>query len=117
MTNKSKKPENTLEVLLEVLNNYHEKEFDQKQVFKNIDDIPTIIPLAYTTSEDDKHEVQSNFNLEKLQWEEYIDGELMLVSKRVSLEEFIDEMMWSDYDSIISDILYLANNLDGGDNE
>lgn len=106
-----------LKRLLEVLNAYYEREFDNDNAFESIDDIPTIIPLAYTTSEDDKHEIQSNFNLDKLQWEEYIDEKLVLVDKRDSLEDFIDELSCADYDSIISDILFEANNLDGGDNE
>lgn len=106
-----------LEKLLEAINAYYEQEFGNVNAFESIDDIPTIIQLAYTTSENNKHEVQSYFNLDNLQWEEYVDDKLILVDKRDSLGDFIDELNCADYDSIISDILFEANKLDGEEDE
>lgn len=97
--------------LFEVLTEYEEREF-LECAYKNPDEIPEVIPMGYTTSDNEQHEVQVNFDTRTLEWKEYIDGELKTTSKRDSIEEFIDEIDGIDFDSIVSDILYMANQME-----
>lgn len=94
--------------LLQSLQDFEKREYDD--IFHNfIDDVEDIIPIAYTTAgEDEQYEIQCNFNLKKLQWEEYINEELKNISKRGSLKEFIDELNTCSFDDIIRDIYHIA---------
>lgn len=93
--------------LLGALQKYTMREFGCVK-YHTVDDIPNVINLAYTTTESGNTEVQVDFNLEKLQWEDYINGELKTVSKRNSLEGFINELNNCSFEDIVSDILYMA---------
>lgn len=95
-----------LALLLE-LQNYTMREFDCVK-YNTVDDIPTILNLAHTTTESGKNEVQVDFNLEKLQWEEYINDELKVVSKRDCLDDFIVELNNCSFEDIVSYILSIA---------
>lgn len=99
--------------LLEVLNSYSENEFNQKG-YGSIEEIPVVIPMGYTTSDFGQYEVQVNFDTEKLEWQEYIDGELKIVLKENSIEEFINVDVLR-FDEIVADILYMANEREGED--
>lgn len=101
--------------LLEVLNDYMRKEFDDE--YQSVNDIPDVIPLGYTTSDEETHEVQVDFDLTSLEWKEYIDGELKIVSKRDSIEDFIDELDGLSFDSVVSDILWMANEMEEKEEE
>lgn len=96
------------ERLLKALQDYEEREFGETS-HNSIDDIKNIIPIAYTTvGDDEQYEIQVNFNLEKLQWEEYINGELKHTDKRDSIESFISELESCEFDDIIRDIYAIA---------
>ncbi len=97
----------TKQRLLYALQNFFEREYDQE--IQSLDEFLSIIPIAYTTTENETLEVQVNFNLKKLQWEEFIGDELVYVHERNSLEEFINEIENATFDEIVSDILYEAN--------
>lgn len=97
--------------LLKALQEYSLREFDDI-TYKSINDILDIINLAYTTTESGEHEVQVNFNLEKLQWEEYIDGELKRIEKRATLVEFISELNMCSFEDIVSEILFIAEEME-----
>lgn len=93
--------------LLKALQKYTMRGFGYVK-YHTVDDIPNIINLAHTTTESGNTEVQVDFNLEKLQWEDYINRELKIVSKRNSLEGFINELNNCSFEDIVSDILYMA---------
>lgn len=96
------------ERLLKALQDYEEREFGETS-HNSIEDIKNIIPIAYTTvGDDEQYEIQVNFNLEKLQWEEYINGELKHTDKRNSIESFISELESCEFDDIIRDIYAIA---------
>lgn len=97
--------------LLKVLQRYEIREFDETS-YHTIDDIEDVLNLGYTTTESEKHEVQVNFNLNKLQWEEYIDNDLKTISKRNSIEDFIKELSACSFDDIVSDILFMAEEME-----
>lgn len=97
--------------LLEVLRAYELREFEETH-YNTVEEIPTVISLAYTTTESEEHEVQVNFDTEKLEWQEYIDDELKIVSKRDSLEDFIKELSYASFDEIVSDILWMAQEME-----
>lgn len=101
--------------LLKVLNDYMRREFDDE--YQSVNDIPDVIPLGYTTSDEETHEVQVDFDLTSLEWKEYIDGELKIVSKRDSIEDFIDELDGLSFDSVVSDILWMANEMEEKEEE
>lgn len=107
---------NIKERLLEVLQEYELREFEETK-HHTVDDIEDILNLAYTTTGNETHEVQVNFNIKELQWEEYIDGELKLVHKRNSLEEFIEELSGCSFDDIVSDILFMAEEMEEEEND
>lgn len=90
--------------LLDALNNYSWREFEMP-MFASVDKIPTIIHLAWTTvGDNNEHEIQCDFNIEKLQWEEYLNDELVRVEKRDSIEDFIAEIECCDFDDVIRDV-------------
>lgn len=103
------------EKLLKVLQEYEMREFDETK-HHTIKDIENILNLAYTTTSSEEHEVQVDFNIKELQWEEYIDGELKIVHKRNSLEEFIEELSMCSFDDIVSDILFMAEEMEEKEN-
>lgn len=110
-----KKPD--LLYLLQSLQEFEAREYDSMS-YNSIDDIEDIIPIAYTTAgEDEQYEIQCNFNLKKLQWEEYINGELKNVSRRGSLKEFIDELNTCSFDDIIRDIYHIALDMEEREEE
>lgn len=110
-----KKPD--LLYLLASLQEFEEREYNSMS-YNSIDDIEDIIPIAYTTvGEDEQYEIQCNFNLKKLQWEEYINGELKNVSRRGSLKEFIDELNTCSFDDIIRDIYHIALDMEEREEE
>lgn len=100
------------ERLLKALQDYEEKEFDEIS-YNSINEIKDIIPLAYTTvGEHEQYEIQVNFNLSKLQWEEYVNDELKRIDKRESIDDFIKELNSSSFTDIISEISSIALNME-----
>lgn len=110
----SEKP--NLLYLLQALQEYEMDEFEEIE-HHTVDDIENVINLAYTTTESEKHEIQVDFNIEKLQWEEYIDGELKLTHKRNSIEEFNEEFFGLGFSNIISEILSMAEEMEEEEND
>lgn len=104
------------ERLLKALQDYEEKEFGEI-LSKSINDIKDIIPLAYTTEgENEQYEIQVNFNLSELQWEEYINGELKRVDKRDSIDDFVKELNSCSFDDVISEVSFNALNMEEQEN-
>ena len=97
--------------LLEVLNDYGLREFNEI-LYERVEDIPPIIPIAYTTTENGKHEVNVYFDIETFRWLNFVDGDLKLVTKLNSLEDFIEDMEYADFDCMIFDILCIAEEMD-----
>lgn len=75
-------------------------------------ELPKIIDLAGSITENERHEVVVKFNTETLQWEYYIDNELVSTKQRKSLLEFADELEGYDFGDIIDDILYEAQQME-----
>lgn len=98
------------ERLFEAVNAYSMREFDT-DMYKRVEDIPQVLAIAYTTTEDNEHEVQINFDLSDLSWKEYIDNVLWRVERRTTLQDFIDEIEYASFDEIVSDTLYDAENM------
>lgn len=86
------------------------REFDSL-MYEKVEDIPQVVEIAYTTTEDGDHEVQVNFDLNDLSWKEYIDNTLWRVERRTTLQEFIDEIEHAGFDEIVSDTLYDAEHM------
>ena len=99
----------TKEHTLKVINEYLSREFNFIMLGN---ELPEIIELAYTTTENGRHEVSVKFNTKAKQWENYVDGELVSIEPRKSLNEFCDELESCDFDMIISDILYEAQQME-----
>lgn len=102
---------NTMNELLEALRNYELREFDETKT-RSVRDIPCVISLAYTTTESGKHEVQVDFNLLEMQFEEYIDYKLISKSHLETIEEFIDILNNCTFDELVSDVLWTAEEME-----
>lgn len=69
-----------------------------------------VLPVCFTTYEFDEdskytHEIQINFNLRTMCWENYIDDELILSQPR-DLETLIAELNGCGFDDIIRDCVH-----------
>ena len=100
--------------LLESVQNYYERELND---YDKIEKLGKVINLAYTTTGSGKHEVQVDFDIDKLEWQEYIDGQLMIVKRRRSIEEFINELNDCSFNSITDNILFMAEEIEENENE
>ena len=83
----------------QLIDNYCKKEFDGYGVF---DDLKKV-GIAYTTTEDDKHEIQVYVNLIDYQTEIYYDGKLLATHKAESLEDYVENTLpYLDFDELVS---------------
>lgn len=96
--------------LLNALNTYFDNT-DQDERFDSFDQLKNRYPdgyinLAYTTyGEDDQFDIQVNFNLNKMRYEEWINLALYFKSNEVydrTFDDFCDEIESCDFDSMIS---------------
>lgn len=97
--------------LLKALQTYTKREFGTIN-YRTIDDITSIINVAQTTTKSGKKEIRVDFNLEKLQWEEYINNVLRIVIEYECLEDFIFTLNHCSFDSIVEDILDMAEKIE-----
>ena len=82
----------------EWINSYCLEEYGSKADLSNLEKIG----LAYTTTEDEYHEIQVNANLKKLCVETYFNNELIVVMKFESLEEMVDNcLMHLSFDELV----------------
>lgn len=93
--------------ILEAYNEYSFKEFGSE----TLETLPSVLSLAYTTTESEKHEVQVNYNVDLEQYEEYIDMELKHVNK-CPLEAFLIDIEIGSFDGFVSDILSEAEEME-----
>lgn len=94
------------EELLKAYNDYAMREFESEP----ISELPSdgILHVAYTESENGK-EIQCDIDFNRCAWLEYIDGELWRETVRDSLESFIQELRWCNFDDIVSDAMWAAD--------
>lgn len=97
--------------LLIALNKYAGDEGDGFEQYKKISDIPDIIPLAYTTSDNGYFEVQVEFDLKNLKWKEYINEELFR-EEEMTLHDFIDELNGCEFMTVLQTVLDAANEIE-----
>ena len=61
------------------------------------------VEIAYTTTEDEQHEIQSTVNLVTFRMETYIDGTLVEYTQYDSLDDLVrNGLSYLDYDSLVS---------------
>lgn len=94
--------------LLIALNKYSGDEGDGFEQYGKISEIPDVIPLAYTTSDNGDFEVRVEFDLKNLKWKEYINEDLFREEK-MSLHDFIDKLNECDFMTVLHDVLAAAN--------
>lgn len=86
-------PEDTLKKAFALLDKYNHEEFGYEGPGKYED--LTNIGLAFTTTEDDKHEIQAIVNLEKFTLERYVDNRLIEKKQYNSLDDIIQNELES----------------------
>lgn len=92
--------------LLIALNKYSGDEgFEQ---YGKISEIPDVIPLAYTTSDNGYFDVQVEFDLKNLKWIEYINEDLFR-EERMSLHDFTDKLNGCEFMTVLQNVLDAAN--------
>lgn len=89
--------------------NYHLREFND-DVVDVLKENP--IGVAYTTYEfadEEEHELWVAINLATLQWEHYLDGDLVLVEPD-TIEGFTEALECCGFDDLISDLVHIGWN-------
>lgn len=98
--------------MLDAYNKYIAREFGHEP-----EEFPTdgIFRCAYTVDslrddeENEAHELQVNFNTNKMRWENFIDGKLVLAQS--CDEECFVESMEAEFSDILRDCLYRGQEL------
>ena len=90
------------------MNKYSGDEGDGFEQYGKISEIPDVIPLAYTTSDNGDFEVRVEFDLKNLKWKEYINEDLFREEK-MSLHDFIDKLNECEFMIVLHDVLAAAN--------
>lgn len=103
-----------LDKVLEVLNDYYIREFDSDAVLSKLPE-DSILHLAYTTYDFDGQErdVQVDFDLKRLVFQNYIDSVLVLEEKRDSIDEFLEELLSCSFEDVIRECVYKGFELFG----
>ena len=96
------------EKLLMAINCYMEREFED-----SLEALPEdgIIHLAYTTydfGDGEEHEVQVDFDMNAMEYRNYIDDELALTEDRESLDEVAEEISCCGFDDIIRQVVHIG---------
>ena len=90
---------NELFLAADMINTYCLNEFGSKADFSNLEKIG----LAYTTTEDEYHEIQVNADLKRFCVETYFNNEMVIILEYESLEEMIDNcLMHLSFDELVS---------------
>lgn len=78
----------SLDIAKEIIDEYCREEFerDEGADYTNLSEVN----VAYTTTEDDKHEIQANVNLVDFQIETLVDGKVIRGEQYESLEDMIE---------------------------
>ena len=96
-----KEKQNLMEEAKRLVEDYCHREFGEDAVadFTNL----AKIPIAYTTSEDDQHEIQVYLNLLDYNSETFIDGNCVWREQYENLEEMVaDVLPYLDFDDLVS---------------
>lgn len=117
ITNETFKHLTDLFLAAEIINRYCLEEFDCLADFSDLENIG----LAYTTTEDGKHEIQANANLKEMSIDIHLDEDAVLTLNFESLEAMIyDYLIDLDFneltsipDEILEDLEQIAGLCDG----
>ena len=103
-----------LERIRRVLNEYELREFGNELLYGANEELPEVIPLAYTTAGDDEqHEMQVSYNRVTGELLEMFGGETKQRDV-YTLEEFADMMEAVDFDDLIRDLWQYVDDEDDG---
>ncbi|MFR4261072.1 MAG: LPD25 domain-containing protein [Butyricicoccaceae bacterium] len=94
--------DNDLETAKQIINDYCKEEFDTDADFSNLSDVG----LAYSTTEDDEHEIQVSADLNTYCINYAVDGETVHSVSFDSLHELNDHFASLYFDAMISDAEY-----------
>ena len=83
----------------ELIDNFCRKEYEQEDG-ANYDDL-TNVNVAYTTTEDEKHEIEASIDLVHFTINTAIDGQVVRVDGYRSLEELVDELPYLDFNELV----------------
>ena len=87
-----------------VMDEYEEERFNFDDSYKDL----SRVGIAYTTTPDDKHEIQFELDLEKLGWRQLVDGvvvdqdEFDLGDKVLAIKELTDLVRDAEFNSLVS---------------
>lgn len=101
------------EKIFEGIENYYYEEFEEED-FDIADLDPYNVGMAYTTTPDEKHEIQFNINLIDLTWTQYVDMQKIESGKYNDYEELYQTIIscpFDEYVHINEDLLYKETGL------
>ena len=93
----------SLDIAKEIIDEYCREEFDREEGADYSD--LSEINVAYTTTEDDKHEIQANVNLVDFKIETLVDGTVIRIEQFDSLEDMTERGMKN---LSFDDLVYLS---------
>ena len=92
-----------LERIRTAVNGYLMREFEE-DCYKSVEDMPRLLPLAYTTAENEEDEIQISYNLDTCELLDMYNGEIV---NRYYMDYtcFIDFMKYVSFDDLVRDLL------------
>lgn len=87
-----------------VMDEYEEERFNFDEYYNDL----SHVGIAYTTTPDDKHEIQFELDLEKLSWRQLVDGVVVyqddfdLGDKVLAIKELTDLVRDAEFNSLVS---------------
>ena len=99
-----KKSVSELDTAKALIDEYYREEFEQEEGADYTD--LSNVELAYTTTEDDKHEIQARVNLVDYRLETLVDGKVIRSEQFSSLEDMIERSLQS---LSFNDLVYLSD--------
>ncbi len=93
----------SLDIAKEIIDEYCQEEFECGADYSNLSEVG----VAYTTTEDEKHEIQANVNLVDFKIETLVDGTAIRTEQYGSLEDMIRRGLKT---LSFDDLVYLSEN-------
>ena len=93
-----------LERAKRLIEDYCAREFGEDAAAPDFSDWAKV-PIAYTTTEDDAHEIQVYANLIDYQIETFVDGNIRNVEIYADLQEMIEDLECLDFDVLVGDFV------------
>lgn len=112
LTNQDTAAPKTEADVLEVLQGYYNEAFPEEETDVYAERIGDVFPLAFSTSEDGRHELQVDLDLAGFRFNFLVDNEVISATECVSYDEIIGILQSWDFDRFIGEAEMLFHNME-----